>query len=118
MSALSILALLLCSVAASDADVASEATIEIEYAAALRDQGLIDTKRPSESKILHLISMGDSDPDALSQRIHAKNRKAEYDAFSHWIAACCEDDELLAVTKTERSRPAGPSHSNDVIRPR
>ena len=40
----------------------------------LRAQGLIDTKRPDESKILHLIAMGDSDPDALSKRIHAKRR--------------------------------------------
>ena len=82
----------------------------------LRDQGLIDTQRPGESKILHLISMGDSDPDALSQRIHAKKRKAEYDAFSTWIKACCQDAALLAEKPERSTAKAGPSHSDDVIR--
>lgn len=82
----------------------------------LRDQGLIDTKRPSESKILHLISMGDSDPDALSKRIHAKNRQAEFEAFSHWIKACCQDAELLAAKPASDSAKAGPSLTNEVIR--
>ncbi|MEO1525279.1 MAG: hypothetical protein AAFX06_07575 [Planctomycetota bacterium] len=82
----------------------------------LRDQGLIDTERPSESKILHLISMGDSDPDDLSRRIHSKNRKAEYDAFSNWIDACCQDKELLAAKPTKAGSKAGPSHSNNLIR--
>ena len=82
----------------------------------LRDQGLIDIETPSESKILHLISMGDSDPDAMSKRIHAKNRKAEYDAFSNWIDACCQDRELLAAKPTATDTKAGPSFSNDLIR--
>ncbi|MFN3193971.1 MAG: hypothetical protein ACE361_25905 [Aureliella sp.] len=82
----------------------------------LRDQGLIDTDRPQESKILHLISMGDSDPDSLSQRIHAKNRKAEYEAFSHWIEACCHDKNLLATQPSPTNAKAGPRHSNELIR--
>lgn len=83
---------------------------------ALRAQGLIDVQRPSESKILQLISMGDSDPDALAKRIHAKNRKAEYEAFAHWIKACCGDSQLVATVKPDTLEKPGPSRSNDVIR--
>ena len=82
----------------------------------LRDQGLINTERPNDSKILDLISMGESDPDALSQRIHAKNRKAEYDAFSHWIKACCQDKGLLGAKPATTSTKAGPGYSDHVIR--
>ena len=83
---------------------------------ALRAQGLIDPARPLDSKILQLISMGDSDPDGLARRVHAKNRKAEYEAFSRWIVACCEDRELLAVDVTSVQRDARPVHSDEVIR--
>lgn len=82
----------------------------------LRDQGLIDIQSPGESKILHLISMGDSDPDAMSKRIHAKNRKAEYDAFSNWIDACCQDKELLAAKPTATDTKVGPNLTQDLIR--
>ena len=82
----------------------------------LRAQGLVDTESPGESKILHLISMGDSDPDALSRRIHAKNRQAEYEAFSRWISACCRDKELLAAEPTSKLEKVGPVHSDSVIR--
>lgn len=81
----------------------------------LRAQGMINTDSPSESKILHLIAMGDSDPDALSRRIHAKNRKAEFEAFAAWIKACCSDEELLA-REPPKSPSAGPAVSNAVIR--
>ena len=82
----------------------------------LRDQGLIDAERPGESKILHLISMGESDPDALSKRIHEKNRKAEFDAFAFWIEACCKDKELLAAKPASKAGKAGPTRSEGVIR--
>ena len=82
----------------------------------LRAQGLIDTKRPDESKILHLIAMGDSDPDALSKRIHAKTRQAEFAAFSHWIKACCQEADLLAAQPASESATAGPSVTDEVIR--
>ncbi|MEM8735247.1 MAG: hypothetical protein AAGG44_13535 [Planctomycetota bacterium] len=83
---------------------------------ALRAQGLIDTQRPLESKILHLIAMGDTDPDALSKRIHAKNRNAEYDAFSHWIRSCCNDADLLAERLEPAIPKAGPDRSEKIIR--
>ena len=82
----------------------------------LRDQGLIDTKRPKDSKILHLISMGDRDADGRSRRIHAKTRQAEYEAFSHWIEACCRDTKLLAEPGPRTSAKAGPQQPDEVIR--
>lgn len=84
----------------------------------LRDQGLVDVERPAESKILHLIAMGESDPDSLAQRIHAKNRAAEYEAFTAWIASCCADEELVASEPASDapSGTSGPSVSDEVIR--
>ena len=83
---------------------------------ALREQGLIDTQRPRESKILHLIAMGDADPDRLSRRIHEKNRNAEYEAFSRWIEVCCNDSALMSAELTLSIPKAGPSHPDEVIR--
>ncbi len=82
---------------------------------ALRDQGLVDVDRPQESKILHLIAMGESDPDSLAQRIHAKSREAEYKAFAAWIEACCKDPELRRGSN-ESSLTVGPNKDLDVIR--
>tara|TARA_R110002073_G_scaffold35970_15_gene104929 strand:+ start:254 stop:1630 length:1377 start_codon:yes stop_codon:yes gene_type:complete len=82
----------------------------------LRDQGLVDVDRPSESKILHLIEMGDSDSDSLAKRIHAKNRAAEYEAFASWIAACCQDSELVNAAAIQPSIAAGPKTPVEVIR--
>src|ERR1700730_15140291 len=50
----------------------------------LRDQGLIDLDSPEKSKILNLIQMGEKDRRAAGL-IHAKTRKAEYEAFAAWI---------------------------------
>lgn len=82
----------------------------------LRDQGLINLEKPRDSKILQLIAMGESDPDSLAQRIHAKNRKAEYEAFATWIDSCCQDHELISAESTSHATPAGPGSSLEVIR--
>lgn len=82
----------------------------------LREQGLIDTQRPRDSKILHLITMGESDADARAVRIHAKTRQQEYEAFAHWIETCCEDTALLAAKPDTQQPQAGPVHSDEVIR--
>jgi hypothetical protein len=77
----------------------------------LRDQGLIDLDRPSESRILKLIQMGEEDLDRGALLIHAETRKAEYEAFAAWIAACCNDlrlRELPALAASELARPARP----------
>src|SRR5258707_8009966 len=49
----------------------------------LRDQGLIDLDAPEKSKILKLIQMGERDSRGAAL-IHAKTRKAEYEAFAAW----------------------------------
>ena len=82
----------------------------------LRDQGLIDTDNPSESKILKLIGMGDSDQDAMAKRIHAKTRQAEFDAFAAWVRACCDDKTLVQRPPLSVDVLAKPSISDEVIR--
>ena len=62
----------------------------------LRDQGMINLNNPSESKILKLIRMGDKDQDKGARLIHEKTRRAEYEAFAAWIAACCNDPKLVS----------------------
>lgn len=83
---------------------------------ALRDQDMIDLKKPRESKILHLIAMGESDPDAMATRIHAKIRKKEYDAFATWIEACCQDDTLVSAASPQDGTHVGPDKPREVIR--
>ncbi len=82
---------------------------------ALRDQELVDVKRPLDSKILQLINMGELDPDAVATRIHAKTRTAEYQAFSSWIVACCADRELVEHSP-QTQLEIGPKRSLPVIR--
>lgn len=82
----------------------------------LRAKGLINQERPQDSKILHLIAMGDSDPDSMSRRIHAKVRKAEYEAFAAWIEACCKDKELAKTSQSRDIQSIGPSKPVAVIR--
>jgi hypothetical protein len=80
----------------------------------LRDQGLIDLANPERSKILTLISMGNSDP--RSPAVHAANRKAEYEAFAAWIKACAADATLRDAPKLDVADLAKPAKPNEVIR--
>ncbi|MCA9212879.1 MAG: hypothetical protein KDB27_07440 [Planctomycetales bacterium] len=82
----------------------------------LRDQELIDVKRPRESKILHLIAMGESDPDSLAKRIHEQNRKAEYEAFATWIESCCKDTDLVNAPTQNDAASVGPAKPLEVVR--
>lgn len=81
----------------------------------LRDQGLIDLARPGQSKILNLIQMGAEDRKAAAL-IHAKTRKAEYEAFAAWIAACCNDARLRNAPKLDAANLAAPARPVEVIR--
>ena len=83
---------------------------------ALRQQGLINVDDPPESKILKLIEMGEQDQDARAKRIHAKARRAEYDAFSAWIVASCKDQELVRATIGNDVATIGPSKPIEVVR--
>lgn len=81
----------------------------------LRDQGLIDLGRPDDSKILRLIQMGDGDKSGATL-IHAKTRKAEYDAFRAWVIASAADPKLRDAPKLDTEALAKPPRPNDVIR--
>lgn len=82
----------------------------------LRDQGLIDLEHPEQSKILDLITMGERDPDKGAQLIHARTRKAEYEAFATWIKACCSDPALRALPAAPLGNLAHPDKPDAVIR--
>jgi hypothetical protein len=80
----------------------------------LRDQGLINLDAPDQSKILTLIRMGDKDADVGAKLIHEKTRKAEYRAFAAWVKACCNDERLRSLPKSNTL--AKPPHADGVIR--
>lgn len=82
----------------------------------LLEQGLIDRESPTDSKILNLIRMGNNDPDPMSKRIHAKTRRAELEAFTAWIEACCSDPDLMSERIERRSEVAKPTVPDEVIR--
>lgn len=82
----------------------------------LRDQGLVDLQQPAKSKILSLIQMGEKDLDDGAKLIHAELRKQEYDAFSDWIVACCQNESLRNLPKLSDEELAGPSVPDVVIR--
>lgn len=82
--------------------------------ASLRAQGLIDLEKPEQSKILELINMGQKDYDKGAKMIHAKNRKAEYEAFAAWIKAGANDPKLRELPAPKKA--AGPKKDHSIIR--
>jgi len=74
--------------------------------ASLRAQGLVDVKKPDESRILRLIQM--STP--RSPLVMKQARSQEYAAFRDWIRASVTDSKLAAATSpaTGLRRPAAP----------
>lgn len=83
---------------------------------ALRADGLIDVATPEKSKILKLIRMGDQDLDKGARLIHENVRKAEYEAFSSWIEACCTDPKLCNIAVPADAKPIGPQKPIEVVR--
>ncbi|MDG1898126.1 MAG: hypothetical protein P8J37_24755 [Fuerstiella sp.] len=81
----------------------------------LRDEGLINVKNPNDSKILNLINMGEKDLDKGAKLIHARTRKAEYDAFAAWIKACCADPNIRDLPPLEGVATAKPKKPDSVI---
>lgn len=77
---------------------------------ALVSAGMIDKKRPDQSKILQFIRRAPKTPNLIT----AKVRKAEYDAFQAWIRAAVADPKLSAMTG--KSIPIGPQIPDAVIR--
>ena len=83
---------------------------------ALRESGLVDVESPEKSKILTLIRMGDKDADLGAKRIHEKTRRAEFEAFSTWIKACCADKKLLVMSTPKGLGSVGPEKPLEVVR--
>jgi hypothetical protein len=81
----------------------------------LRDQGLIDLKKPDDSKILRLIAMSEADKGGANL-VHEKTRKAEFEAFAEWIKACCDDPKLRDAAMLDAKEFARPDAPNEVIR--
>jgi hypothetical protein len=81
----------------------------------LRDQGLIDLRKPSDSKILRLINMSPTDRKG-ADLIVEKTRMAESEAFAEWIKACCADPKLRDAPKLDDSERAGPARPLEVVR--
>lgn len=84
--------------------------------ASLRDQGLVDLKTPSRSKILTLIQMGEKDRDPGARLIHEQTRQREYRAFAAWIEACSRDPKMRALPPLNAGQLAHPSRPDAVIR--
>ena len=81
----------------------------------LRDQGLIDLKKPEDSKILRLINMSEANKRGANL-IHEKTRKAEYEAFAEWIKVCANDPKLRDAPKLDAKDLGKPEKPVEVIR--
>jgi hypothetical protein len=81
----------------------------------LRDQGLIDLDAPAKSKIVRLIDMGGEGARGPAA-VHAKNRKAEREAFVAWITACAADPKLRAAPRLDEKDRARPGRPDEVVR--
>jgi hypothetical protein len=81
-----------------------------ETFASLRDAGLVDVKKPAESKLLAFIARKPEKTSLISDKV----RQQEYDAFKAWIVAAAKDPKLAAA-KTGDAK-LGPSVDDEVIR--
>jgi hypothetical protein len=79
---------------------------------ALRDQKLIDVKRPENSHLLRLIRMSTPKTPLLTQ----KARDTEYAAFRDWIEAVVKDPALATAPRQKAAKRTGPKVANAVIR--
>jgi hypothetical protein len=78
----------------------------------LRDEGLIDLKQPSASKILDLIRM--SQPE--SNRLTEEARQSELAAFTAFIEAGCKSEKLVNAKPLSEKERATPHVPVEVIR--
>lgn len=77
--------------------------------ASLVNAGLIDVKKPLNSKILTFIQRKPEKPNLITEKV----REQEYEAFKTWITAAVADPNLL---DSKSSQPAGPALPDEVIR--
>ena len=72
--------------------------------------GMIDLKKPDDSKILRFINRTPEKPSLVTEEI----RKQESEAFRSWIRAAVADPQLMAAK--EKASPIGPQLPPEVIR--
>ncbi len=80
--------------------------------ASLRDQGLIDSHNPDNSRILRFIRMSRPTTSLVTQKVRAE----EYKAFRDWIAAAVTEPTITNVPSLAAPRRTGPSLPVAVIR--
>src|SRR5262245_45569773 len=80
----------------------------------LRDQGLINLRKPEDSKILQLIERGRD--DRARQTIQQQTLQTEYDAFKSWIVACAADPALKSAPALPVEERKGPAVDAAAIR--
>jgi hypothetical protein len=85
---------------------------EAETFAALRDQGLIDLKRPEGSRLLRLIEMSRPNTPLLTKQA----RQVEYAAVRDWIMAAAANPKLRALPAKPVSTRVGPAVPDAVVR--
>lgn len=81
-----------------------------ETFASLREAGLVDVKRPADSKLLAFIARKPDKTTPVSDKV----RQQEYEAFRAWIEAAAKDPKLAAA-KTGDAK-LGPQVDDEVIR--
>ena len=75
----------------------------------LVEAGMIDVKKPNDSKILRFIQRTPDKPNLITDKV----RQAEYAAFQAWIQAAVADPKFLAAKN--KAVPIGPQLSPEVI---
>jgi hypothetical protein len=81
----------------------------------LRDQGLIDLDKPSESKILKFIAMVPKEGTNIGPKVHPKLRQAELSAFRTWILAAAADKGFRNAPALPLAKIARPKIPDEVI---
>lgn len=72
--------------------------------------GMIDVRKPGDSKILRFISRRPEQPGLVTDKV----RQQEYEAFRAWIRAVASEPTLPA--EKEQVEPVGPQLPEEVIR--
>jgi hypothetical protein len=78
----------------------------------LRDQGLVDAKEPTKSRLLAMIRMAPASPSPVASR----RREAEAAAFEAWILASAARREWVEAPPLDASKRAGPRRPLEVVR--
>lgn len=81
-----------------------------ETFASLVAEGLIDVKKPDDSKLLKFIARKPEKPNLVTDKV----RQEEFAAFQAWVRAAVRDPKLLAAR--DAAAPIGPQLPVEVVR--